>query len=113
MKSFVTILVTSFFAAQVNASVPALFSATALGLKSALAKADNFNRLSGSSCDVVNQDGIKDYHFCRASGGKYRCFADVQYQNGSQMRIWGSGCYERFSDCWWDLPGALVLRSSP
>jgi hypothetical protein len=107
MKLLATILMATFFAAQVSASVPALFSATALELKSALAKADDFRRLGGSSCDVVNQDGIKDYHFCRASGGKYRCFADVQYQNGSQMRVWGSGCYERFSDCWWNGGGAV------
>jgi len=107
MKPVVTILISSFFVVQVSASVPALFSATALGLKSAFAKADDFRRLGGGACDVVNQDGIKDYHFCRASGGKYRCFADVQYQNGSQLRVWGSGCYERFSDCWWNGAGAV------
>jgi hypothetical protein len=50
-------------------------------------------------CKVVDQSGTIESWECRNSTGKIRCYADVQYENGTKLRIWG-GCYDSYGDCW-------------
>jgi hypothetical protein len=56
-------------------------------------------------CKIVDQDGSSEPWDCRDSKtGTIRCYADVEYENGTKLRIWG-GCYGSYSDCWWSGPG--------
>ena len=51
------------------------------------------------SCKVIDQSGSLEPWECRDSDGKIRCYADVEYGNGTRLRIWGS-CVSSYSDCW-------------
>ena len=57
-------------------------------------------------CRIVDQSGTLEPYDCRNSDGNIRCYADVEYDNGTRLRVWG-GCYESFSDCWSTGPGAV------
>ena len=52
------------------------------------------------SCRVIDQSGSIEPWECRNSDrGNIRCYADVEYQNGTRLRLWGS-CVGSYSDCW-------------
>ncbi|NUM89059.1 MAG: hypothetical protein HUU37_07640 [Bdellovibrionales bacterium] len=51
------------------------------------------------SCRVVDQSGTIESWECRNSEGNIRCYADVEYQNGTRLRVWG-GCVSSYGDCW-------------
>ena len=76
-------------------------------LHNALSRANNLKQLSQYSCDVIDQDSTRDTGFCGESGPPFRCFADVRYENGGEIRVWGQKCYSQFSDCWWNGSGSI------
>lgn len=58
-------------------------------------------------CTLVDQSGSMEPWECRDSKtGNIRCYADVKYANGTNMRVWG-GCFDSYSDCWWNGDGAV------
>lgn len=58
-------------------------------------------------CRVKDQSGSLEPWECRNSTtGNIRCYADVEYENGTRLRIWG-GCYDSYSDCWGTGDGAV------
>lgn len=88
--------------------VSVLFSLnTYAGIKVKIESLPNSRQNSLESCDpnpgscrVVDQSGSIEPWECRNStSGNIRCYADVEYGNGTRLRIWG-GCYGSFSDCW-------------
>ncbi len=67
----------------------------------------------GGSCDpnpgkcrIESQSSSIEPYECRNCPGKQRCYADVVYENGTKLRVWG-GCYESMSDCWGSGSGAV------
>ena len=60
------------------------------------------------SCKVTNNSGSLDGWFCRNDdGGSIRCYAEVEFENGSTATIQGSACYSSYSDCWSSGEGAF------
>lgn len=58
------------------------------------------------SCRVTDQSGSAEPWDCRDAQGVIRCYADVEYGNGTRLRVWG-GCYSSYSDCWSMGSGAV------
>jgi len=54
------------------------------------------------SCRVKNHSGTLDISFCRSSNNsnRIRCYAEIEYENGSEKKIMGSVCVRSYSDCW-------------
>lgn len=77
------------------------------GLQAYQARAQDGCNPDPGRCTVKDQSGSMEAWECRDSEGKIRCYADVEYENGTRMRVWGDGCYQTYSDCWSTGPGAV------
>jgi hypothetical protein len=78
-----------------------------------LPSADIYHWQAASGCDpnpgrcrVKDQSGSIEAFECRNGPGNWRCYADVEYDNGTRLRVWG-GCYENLSDCFSTGNGAV------
>ncbi|MBC86031.1 MAG: hypothetical protein CL677_02540 [Bdellovibrionaceae bacterium] len=60
-----------------------------------------------NQCEVQDQSGSIEPWECRDSEHSILCYADVEFENGIEMRIWGHQCWPSFSDCWTLGDGAI------
>lgn len=59
-------------------------------------------------CELENNSGTIDISFCKDNdNGRIRCYAEVEYEDGSESKIMGQRCVESFSDCWEGKPAAV------
>jgi len=52
------------------------------------------------SCSIEDQSGTIDVSFCSGQSNSIRCYAEVEFENGSESKIMGGVCVDSFSDCW-------------
>lgn len=65
----------------------------------------NYNYTSQMSCSVSNQSGSVDA-MCGAQS-PIRCYAEIEYSNGSNGTIYGNQCWKSLSDCFSNGSGAV------
>jgi hypothetical protein len=53
------------------------------------------------ACKIKNQSGTLSI-WCSShhQKGSLRCYADVEYSDGTEGRVWGKTCYDSYADCW-------------
>lgn len=64
------------------------------------------------NCTIKQQDGEGDGAWCmnHNQSGTIRCYAQVEYANGDQKKIFGDTCYSSFGDCWSSGKGSVEPR---
>jgi len=69
----------------------------------------SFSAIAHESCKIKDQSGSAEAYWCwnHKQKNTIRCYADVQYNDGTEGKVWGKTCYRSYADCWWSGKGKV------